>query len=821
MTKSTKAGEHVSSSRPSPGPPSRSNPDQQQQQPPPPLQPPTASSTFSPNLHVEDLHVNYWLRQVTLRLRREIYWRWYESGMLQHTTFPPSNPTSPFDTTVLPPFADKAVEALSQSRDWEKKNRFFKTDSTMKYLSQQLQTTPPPTSEEIFARGSFGWVIDKLRLDNVSSFVLAMALIVPFDSAAGSVISACLGDSMKSHPTLALAQRLWDYPEQVLTLFDPSHPLRRYGLLRFSKQYGNNSPYTETNWDDKIEMAPLLVNQLLFPNLPMPEYLRAVVNTPTTPVGDNCSSNNNRGGEEREDVLEESKIDADLTAVFDLLASQLTSNRSDGNAGLKVVPVCGEKYCAHADMVSRIGKITNRDIVEFVGDPLLLEDKSYMNSIAAFCWLKDVDLFLGRDVLSVLVNNSNNTTSKQQEQKAQQQLPYQDINSLLPFQSIPITIFLALSDRSELGYVPSRLLLPPIQVPKLSYDQRIAYWKRMLGTKASGLDEVISECSRTFRYEKESINAISKGLCSLSRPITREDFVLACRTELEADFGGLAQRVEPRFSEEELILPHKQSLQFKDIVNAMKSLTKVHYKMGMAQAMNESGIFVLFSGPSGSGKTMAAEILANILDLPMYRIDLSQVANKYIGETEKNLKRLFDAAEMCDVILFFDEADSTFGHRSEAKDAHDMYANQQISYLLERIERFKGLAVLATNRKNDLDEAFSRRLRYTIDFPFPGEQERKMMWRIMIPESVDYSQIDINFLAKRFQLTGGHIRSIVFNACLQCANNFEFDKVAPRCQLTMEQVIIAIRREYDKFGRSISLEQFQPYDKILKSIGYE
>ena len=164
---------------------------------------------------------------------------------------------------------------------------------------------------------------------------------------------------------------------------------------------------------------------------------------------------------------------------------------------------------------------------------------------------------------------------------------------------------------------------------------------------------------------------------------------------------------------------------------------------------------VMFCGPPGTGKTMAAEALASELRLPMYRIDLSQVINKYIGETEKNLRRIFDAAEAADCLLFFDEADALFGKRTEVKDAHDRFANIEISYLLERMERFKGLAVLATNRRKDLDEAFVRRLRYIVEFPVPGVAERAQIWRQVFPPVVDAHALDLPFLAEHFELAGG------------------------------------------------------------------
>jgi SpoVK/Ycf46/Vps4 family AAA+-type ATPase len=219
----------------------------------------------------------------------------------------------------------------------------------------------------------------------------------------------------------------------------------------------------------------------------------------------------------------------------------------------------------------------------------------------------------------------------------------------------------------------------------------------------------------------------------------------------------------------------------------------------------------LFAGPPGTGKTMAAEAIAEKLSLPLYRIDLSQVVNKYIGETEKNLRRLFDAADSADLILFFDEADALFGRRTEVKDAHDRYANLEISYLLERMERFKGLAILATNRKKDLDEAFLRRLRLVVEFPLPGVAERLRIWRSMIPAGVDASDVDFPFLAQRFALAGGHIRGIVFQACLQSAG-----EGAPR-RLSMPAIVRAVQREYNKLDRANSLDQFGPYAALVAS----
>ncbi len=197
----------------------------------------------------------------------------------------------------------------------------------------------------------------------------------------------------------------------------------------------------------------------------------------------------------------------------------------------------------------------------------------------------------------------------------------------------------------------------------------------------------------------------------------------------------LAQRIAPKATMGDLVLPQREAKLLHDIASQVKNRQTVYDEWGFRQRMNRGlGITALFAGESGTGKTMAAEAIANELYLDLYRIDLSQVVSKYIGETEKNLRRLFDAAEEGGVILFFDEADALFGKRSEVKDSHDRYANIEINYLLQRMEAFQGLAILATNAKSALDPAFVRRLRFIVDFPYPGPAERKVIWEKVFPE---------------------------------------------------------------------------------------
>jgi SpoVK/Ycf46/Vps4 family AAA+-type ATPase len=231
----------------------------------------------------------------------------------------------------------------------------------------------------------------------------------------------------------------------------------------------------------------------------------------------------------------------------------------------------------------------------------------------------------------------------------------------------------------------------------------------------------------------------------------------------------LAQRIEPAAQWDDLVLPHHEKSMLHEIEVHVRRRHTVYEEWGFARAGGRGlGISALFSGASGTGKTMSAEVLARSLRLDLYRIDLSSVVNKYIGETEKNLRRVFDAAEEGGAILFFDEADALFGKRSEVKDSHDRYANIEINYLLQRMESYRGLAVLATNMKSALDPAFLRRLRFAVHFPFPSPEQRAEIWRRVFPADTPVEGLDPHKLA-RLNVAGGNIRNIALSAAFLAA----------------------------------------------------
>ena len=276
---------------------------------------------------------------------------------------------------------------------------------------------------------------------------------------------------------------------------------------------------------------------------------------------------------------------------------------------------------------------------------------------------------------------------------------------------------------------------------------------------------------------------------------TSEHVFAAARAQSRAGLGGLARRIPPHYRWEDIILPEDRRRQLEEIVNDVRYRRRVYDEWGFDDKLAlGKGLNVLFAGPSGTGKTMAADIVAGELGLDLYKIDLSTTVSKYIGETEKNLARVFAAAERANAILFFDEADALFGKRSEVKDAHDRYANIEIGYLLQRMEEYDGVAILATNLRRNMDDAFVRRMHVTVEFPLPDAEDRRRIWDSIWP-GVDAARrdLDLEALARRFELSGGHIRNIALAAAFLAASDGEV--------VTMGHVLRATRREYQKMGK--------------------
>ena len=325
-------------------------------------------------------------------------------------------------------------------------------------------------------------------------------------------------------------------------------------------------------------------------------------------------------------------------------------------------------------------------------------------------------------------------------------------------------------------------------------EQRSA-WRLALATldDASRVDAIASQ----FSMGLPAIRSIAAEAIARAAALPGADIAevtwSTCRGHCRTRLDGLAQRIEPAAGWEDLVLPEPQIQSLRQIAIHVRHRATVYDKWGFgAKSSRGLGISALFAGVSGTGKTMAAEVLAAELRLDLYRIDLASMVSKYIGETEKNLRKVFDAAEESGAILLFDEADALFGKRSEVKDSHDRYANIEVSYLLQRIEAYRGLAILTTNLKSSLDTAFLRRLRFIVQFPFPDAEQRAEIWRRVFPAATPTEGLDISKLAK-LNVPGGNIRNIALNAAFLAAEAGQ--------AIWMSHIYQAAKAEYAKLER--------------------
>jgi SpoVK/Ycf46/Vps4 family AAA+-type ATPase len=288
---------------------------------------------------------------------------------------------------------------------------------------------------------------------------------------------------------------------------------------------------------------------------------------------------------------------------------------------------------------------------------------------------------------------------------------------------------------------------------------------------------------------------------------TLDDLFTEARAHSGHQLATLTHKVRPGYSWRDLILPDDALSQLREICSWVATRHLVLGEWGFGKRLSlGKGVTALFAGPSGTGKTMAAEIVAGELGLDLYKIDLSGVISKYIGDTEKNLDRIFNAAENANGILFFDEADALFGKRSEVRDSHDRYANVEISYLLQKMEQYEGIAILATNLRQNMDEAFTRRIQFVVEFPFPDETYRRQIWQVLIPSEAPVEPgIDFAFLAQRFRLAGGNIKNIVLGSAFLAA-------VEGR-PIGMHHLLRATRREFQKMGKVLPEGELGPYSE--------
>ncbi|MGZ4350170.1 MAG: ATP-binding protein [Solirubrobacteraceae bacterium] len=351
-----------------------------------------------------------------------------------------------------------------------------------------------------------------------------------------------------------------------------------------------------------------------------------------------------------------------------------------------------------------------------------------------------------------------------------------------------------------------------VEVPHPSFAERGRAWSGLTGVSDA------NEVAAKFRLSIEQIRAAAEVslLTARSRgdatPLPA-DLDMGARHASSSRLGELASHLDPAYGWEDLVLPERQLDLLRSISAYLRHRDQVLSEWGYEVTVSRTqGLKVLFAGESGTGKTMAAQVLGAQLGLDLFRVDLATIVSKYIGETEKNLERIFTAADGSNAILFFDEADALFGKRSEVSDSHDRYANIEVAYLLQRMEAYPGAVILATNFRRNIDDAFVRRLDFVIDFPFPEAADRRRIWRLVLPAAAPLSDdVDFEFLAERFKLSGGAIRNCSLAAAFRAADEGS--------QIEMRHLVRAVAQEYGKQGRLTLETDFERFHSMVRDTG--
>ncbi len=688
------------------------------------------------------------MQRLRLTLRREVLWlreQW------------PKPPSARGGTDEI---RDAEVDRLLDARRplaglaARKKSAFFREHPGCRQLGEQLGQLEAEIAQVRLQQVErnrplpLDSMCQLFRLGHFERNVLLLCLGAAVDPALRRVMGYLQDDSALQRVSPQLALELFVQSEEelhaALHAFQPSAPLRYYALLEMG--------VGEATLARSVALPERVTSYLQGFNRPEPEALAWLRHVAVTP------------------------LDApSRVAELESWARRELANRSAPRLNLVGVPGSGRRALARA-VSQRLGlelyELNLNSLAAGRPEPPLamLGREAVLMQAALYLDVSDVDLL--REPASKLL-----------------------VDRLI--EQIPVFVFIA-GRRS----LPFEAPLPRISLQKPGADAQLAIWRKALG-ESEAVGSELPSLVEQFSFgptEIETIVEQARLRASLERAnspeMTIEDLWSACGEQGGTTLDGLAQRLEPRAGWEDIVLPKDVRVQLEEVAGQVSERAFVYQNWGFGAKLSRGrGISALFAGPSGTGKTMAAEVLAKHLRLPMYRIDLSGVINKYVGETEKNLSRVFDAAEQSGAILFFDEADALFGKRSEVKDSHDRYANIEINHLLQRMEEYRGLAILATNMKSHLDQAFLRRLRFVIDFPFPEVEERHAIWVKAFPAEAAREGLDLRALA-RLELTGSSIKNIALNAAFLAAS--------ARKPISMRHVFAASKREYVKMEKLMS-----------------
>lgn len=628
---------------------------------------------------------------------------------------------------------------------------------------QALENNDPPPALVIL-RLRFGLSLFEQNL-------LFLCTAMELDTRLPAFCARAQDDPGRNYPTFALAMALFDDP--AWDVLSPERPLRFWRLVEFSTLGAQAMVTSPLRADERI------INYIKGLNYLDDRVTPLLVPFDETPVYKQSDSQTSGTGSDQSSALSPSQ---QVTA--ESLEQQLkaTMNGSSPPITQLVGLDSFSKQMVAQHVASSLGFILNRIPAE------LLPTRAEELETLARLWRRESIL-----MPVALFIDAHDLGGESRPENAAPAVT-QPLNRFL-LRSKGVFIVSTRQRRTDLGP-----LTVTVTVEKPRPPEQQEAWKQSLGDVLPQSPPLLAgQFDLNVSTIRQIVNRVSRRYDN-NGGMTHERVWNACLAGAGTGVDRLAQRIEPMASWEDIVLPKEARDLLQQVTGQVRQRGKVYDEWGFRKKMNRGlGINALFAGDSGTGKTMAAEVIANDLGLNLYRIDLSSVVSKYIGETEKNLRRLFDAAEDGGSVLFFDEADALFGKRSEVKDSHDRYANIEINYLLQRMEAYNGLAILATNMKSALDNAFMRRLRFIVNFPFPGKKERKRIFQKAFPAGVPLDTLDYDFLS-RLSLTGGSISNIAINAAFLAASQGK--------SVSMTMVLEAARTEFRKMERHVKESDF-------------
>ncbi|MGF1987336.1 MAG: ATP-binding protein [Nostoc sp. ZfuVER08] len=617
------------------------------------------------------------------------------------------------------------------------------------YLENKLENKAPQplTTETILPTSALANLCRLFYLTEFERDILLLCTALEIDPTLGQLCAKLQGNPQLNYPTLALA--LTTFPQASLSVVSGQNPLQSWKLI----EIGTGFTLTQAPLRINPRILSYLVGEAAFDEQligfvhPLPLHLEQIPLAPS-----------------------QEKIVEQLVAIWSELSSSSLA-----------LQLCG-------------GEITAKYAIAKAVSIRLGYNLHVMSAVVLSQSPNEIYQIKQRWEREALLNNSLLL------------LECDDIFPNEPKPAFPVSQFVEhlqtpviISSGQRLHAKQNHLIT--FDVPQLSYQEQAGIWATHLGTAAKQFNGEITKLVSQFNLSNATIQAACLQFQLQKAPETFDTNLLwdFCRHQARPHIDGLAQRIDTSATWDDLVLPEQQRQVLADMATQLRQRAKVYQEWGFAgKGSRGLGISALFHGESGTGKTMAAEVLANQFRLDLYRIDLSAVVSKYIGETEKNLERIFTAAETGGVILLFDEADALFGKRTEVQDSRDRHANVEVSYLLQRMEAYQGLAILTTNLKNALDSAFLRRIRFLVAFPFPEASSRSEIWQRIFPPQTPTQGLDYEKLAQ-LKVAGGNIRNIAMNAAFTAADTDE--------PVMMKHILQAAQREYLKLKRLLNDEE--------------